>query len=637
MQRLINTASVLALALLILPLPNSAAPMRAKRLEPVAARLIVKFREAPRKHTSDLAAPQRVAAMSLQTGVGMQIVRPLSGGAQLVGVDRPMAPAELRAMAQKLSHQPGIEYADPDVRLYPQLAPNDPAFGRQYYFKDAAVEPGAINAPPAWTTTTGSTDTVIAILDTGIRPEHIDIAGRLVPGYDFISANPEGGFFDANDGDGRDSDPADPGDGVAGSACGPGDPQTRQASSWHGTRVTSLIGAITNNGLGMASANWNAQILPVRVLGRCGAYLSDVIDATSWAAGLPVPGVPPNPNPARIINLSFAAFSVCTQSTQAAVDAVTAAGALIVAAAGNGFENALRNTPANCAGVLPIAATSRNGGLAPFSNFGPKVGLSAPGVGVLTATNTGTQGPVANGSTYNTATGTSFSSPLVAGVASLMLSLNPDLAPQQLVATLRASARAFPPIIGRARCNNLTCGAGLLDAAAAVNAVAMGNIAVNSDGGNGLRAAFAKPVPLASGTPHRGALTRTAQFDVYKISLPFDGVLTTGTRGITDTYGYVFDARGRLLQQNDDSVSPRNLNFKIGTPLKRGVYYIAVEGFGKNTTGPYTLSAILSSPNAGKREAGGGGAAGGLLGILLLSWLFDNVVQRSWRRQRGRQ
>ncbi|MGH8503549.1 MAG: S8 family peptidase, partial [Gammaproteobacteria bacterium] len=463
-QRTATLIAVLSLACLILQ-PASAAPVSGKLPEPPASRLIVKFRASPDKTKSAATAAGRVTTMAAQTGVGMTIQRELSGGAHLVSMNRTMTRAELAIMARIWSRQPDIEYAEPDARRYPALIPNDPSFARQYYLQHAAIERAAINAPAGWDTTTGSTDTTVAVIDTGIRPEHIDIAGRLTPGYDFISNDPDGGFFTANDGNGRDPNPADPGDGVMAGECGPGLPRQNRPSDWHGTRVASLIGAVTNNGQGIAGVDWNARILPVRAIGRCAGFTSDLVDAARWAAGLPVPGVPDNPNPARIINLSFGGPGTCMASEQDAIDDIIAAGALVIAAAGNEATNALRRSPASCKGVLPVAAATRDGALASFSNFGVKVGLIAPGVDLLSAANRGTQGPVSNGDTYSTISGTSFSAPLAAGVASLMLSLNDSLTPQQLIATLRASARAFPPAVAGQRCSDPLCGAGFLDAA----------------------------------------------------------------------------------------------------------------------------------------------------------------------------
>ncbi|MGI8738575.1 MAG: S8 family peptidase [Gammaproteobacteria bacterium] len=618
-----GAAAIIAALSFALPLHQvTAAPLAGESFESGVGRLIVKFRTSPGKTMSTASATRRITAMAAQTGVDMNMQREMSGGAHLISMGRPMAPRELAALARNWSHLPDIEYADPDRRYYPARVPNDPSFAGQYYLRNAAAERAAINAPAAWDTTTGSTGVTVAVIDSGIRPEHIDIAGRLAPGYDFISNDPDGSFFTANDGDGRDANPSDPGDGVTAGACGADNPPVDQPSVWHGTRVASLIGAVTNNGQGIAGVDWNARILPVRAIGRCVGFGSDIIDAARWAAGLPVPGVPRNVNPARIINLSLGGGGTCIAAEQDAIDDIIAAGAVVVAAAGNDATNALRTAPSSCQGVLPVAGSTRDGALVSSSNFGAKVGLTAPGVDILTAANRGTQAPVLNGDTYSTISGTSFSSPLVAGVASLMLSLNDSLTPRQLIATLRASARPFPaPVAGR-RCSDPLCGAGLLDAGAAVRAVATGNIAPPGDGGNGLRAAFAKAAPLPLGTTSNGALTVPYAFDVYRLSLPAGSRLRVATTGRTDTYGYLFDANGRLLAQLDDIVPSTNLNFALSASLGAGTYFVAVEGVSTSTNGPYALKASLSTRN------GGGGAADLMLCGMLLGGLGGLLFQR---------
>src|SRR5690606_6718173 len=151
-------------------------------------------------------------------------------------------------------------------------------------------------------------------------------------------------------------------------------------STWHGTAVAGLIAARAGNGYGIAGVAPAARILPVRSIGRCGGYMSDVIDGMRWAAGLAVPGVPANPYPARILNLSLGSTPgvPCSPLQQRAVDEVVAAGALVVAAAGNEGTGSV-GVPANCGGVLAVAAHTRYGDLASYSNVGPEVALTAPG------------------------------------------------------------------------------------------------------------------------------------------------------------------------------------------------------------------------------------------------------------------
>ncbi|MBI2958846.1 MAG: S8 family serine peptidase, partial [Betaproteobacteria bacterium] len=308
----------------------------------------------------------------------------------------------------------------------------------------------------------------------------------------------------SGDGGGRDADATDPGDFVSNfdlfdpnlvALCG-GDLHP-QPSSWHGTRVAGVIGAAANNALGVAGISFGSKILPVRVLGKCGGYDSDIIAGVRWAAGLPVPGIPDNPNPARVINLSLGSSGGCTAAFAEAVAELSARGALIVAPAGN--ETGPVEAPANCPGVLAVAGVRHIGTKVGYSSFGPEVSVSAPAgncvnpapgpcaFSIRTTTNLGTEAPGPSGYTdeFDFNIGTSFSAPQAAGVAALMLSVNPGLAPVDIIARMKQSARAFPidagvptcPSVatgadtsGQCNCTAATCGAGILDAAAAVAA-----------------------------------------------------------------------------------------------------------------------------------------------------------------------
>ena len=247
----------------------------------------------------------------------------------------------------------------------------------------------------------------------------------------------------------------------------------RRNSSWHGTHVAGTISAITNNGQGVAGVARSARILPVRVLGKCGGLLSDITDGMRWAAGLSSPGVPNNANPARVLNLSLGGGGACGPTYADAISAVRQQGATIVVAAGNSDSDASGFRPANCDGVITVAATNRQGGRASYSNFGNVVEIAAPGGetrpnladGVLSTLNTGTTTPGADN--YQFYQGTSMATPHVAGVAALLYGINPSFTPDQIVAVLQRTPQPFPAV--GTPCNTSICGAGILNAAAAVN------------------------------------------------------------------------------------------------------------------------------------------------------------------------
>jgi serine protease len=387
-------------------------------------------------------------------------------------------------LAARLAGDPAVAYALPDRLMKPLFVPNDPQYAQQWnLFEDA----GGVRMPAAWDLERGVPAVVIAQLDTGILA-HADLdPGRWVSGYDFISDRDM-----ANDGDGRDADPADPGDWVAAGECDPGEPA--EDSSWHGTQVAGMIAATTDNGTGIAGVNHGSRMLMVRVLGKCGGWTSDIVDALRWAAGLHVDGVPDNAHPARVINLSLGGYGACSSLEQKAIDEVNARGGVVVAAAGNGSDDVAVQNPANCQGVIAVAATTRSGARAAYTNTGSGITLSAPGGdagdGVLVLSNTGST--VAAADAYLTMVGTSFSTAQVSGIAGLMLSINGDLNPQQVNDLLVQSARPFPD----ASCSSLLCGAGIVDAATAVqvSVTTQGNPDADGDGVNDVN-------DLCPGTP----------------------------------------------------------------------------------------------------------------------------------------
>ena len=481
-----------------------AAPPAAQTAAPAAGasveRFIVRLR-ASAEVPSYEAEPGRVAALATRHGLAVAESRHIASGMHLLRV-APRAGESTAQTLARLRADPEIELVQIDARRHALSTPDDALFGGQWYLQNS--QPAAVNAVAAWSLTTGSPGVVIADLDTGVRFDHPDLrnttANRLLPGYNMISNTAV-----ANDGDGRDSDASDPGDWVTAA-----DVKTSQFStctvgnsSWHGTRTAGILGAISNNQQGIAGLTWQGWIEPVRVLGKCGGYDSDIIAAMAWAAGMPVSGVPPNPYPARIINMSLGSVGTCQSQDNGAyqqvMDELLAAGVLVVVSAGN--EGGPVDVPANCAGAVAVAGLRHVGTKVGYSSLGPEVVLSAPAgncvntaagqpclFSIVTTTNSGTTGPATN--TYtdenNFNVGTSFSAPIVSGIAGLMLAVNGNLTPDQLIARLQKSSQPFPVSTtagvptchvptgpndlqtAECSCTTQTCGAGMANADGAV-------------------------------------------------------------------------------------------------------------------------------------------------------------------------
>ncbi|MGI1669276.1 MAG: S8 family serine peptidase [Neptuniibacter sp.] len=410
---------------------------------------------------------QRASGLSKQLGKKLDFVRITSSGAYVYKLPSREALPNIHGYVTAISAVTGVKKAEADQILKRGALPNPPADGTftigtaydlQWHYHSAA---GGMNAVGAWNQFNVSEGPVtVAVLDTGIAT-HSDIANgtvnNLVPGFDTITD-----VYTANDGDGPDSDPSDPGDWLEVAECGNSE---FEASSWHGTHVTGTIAAITNNGQGVASVGYNLlKVMPVRVLGKCGGYLSDIADGIYWAAD------PANPNQAKVINMSLGGGGSCSFTFQNAIDQAVAWGSTVVVAAGNSGLNASNYQPASCDKVVTVAAVNPDGGRAYYSNYGNAVDLAAPGGDasygstgmVLSTLNSGQRTPEAEG--YAFYQGTSMASPHVAAVAGLLYVKNPAITPAEVESILTSTAKTFP-----ASCSQ--CGAGILDAGAAVAAV----------------------------------------------------------------------------------------------------------------------------------------------------------------------
>jgi serine protease len=471
--------------------------------------LIVKLHELPKRSgalAQGGALPAAAAANGADrlrkivaaAGLKAAPARAVGRSARLLDFGRPLDAAQAEQIAGRLRQHPEVQWVVPNERERRLTTPNDPLFAAnafstgQWWLRPASGSNanvlvdrlrGVPGLQAGWGQQTGSSAAVVAVLDTGTTP-HPDLDANLLQGHDFVSA-----VEFANDGDGRDADPADPGDWVS-QADKDGNPALFgtcdvEHSTWHGTAVAGIIAAVADNGVGVAGINWNGRVLPVRVAGKCGAEVADIIDGMRWAAGLTVPGAPANANPARVVNISFGGSAACNAAYQETIDDLRTLGVVVVAAAGNEHGDVKR--PASCAGVIGVAALNRDGFKASYSSFGPSIVVSAVGGdpadeglwgtllgddGLLTVDNLGLQSPLA--ATYGRFAGTSFSAPIVAGVISLMLSVNPALTVAQIIDGVRLSARphvqsrlmgscsADNP--GRCICTSATCGAGILDA-----------------------------------------------------------------------------------------------------------------------------------------------------------------------------
>ncbi|HEY4443318.1 MAG TPA: S8 family peptidase [Steroidobacteraceae bacterium] len=597
----------------------------AVQLGPEASRLMVGFRATPSNSVVKAVKPRMraqsikivqaktseadVAGLAQRTGLGVARSRQMTPSVHVLFLQKTLYGADVNAVLKKLRTDPAVQFADVDQRRYAHAVPDDPLFvptataSGQWFMQTpsaaiitlggiATQDLSATDAVSAWAITTGSSGTVIADVDTGVRFDHPDLlragfdasqagfGGRLLPGYDFVDQdyNPNTGaalgtFLIANDGDGWDPDPSDPGDWInktdqQNTLLFPVATCPAQDSSWHGTRVVGVLGALTNNGVGIAGMTWNPYILPVRALGKCGGYDSDIIAGMQWAAGMPVTGVPDNPYPADIINLSLGGSGACPSAYQTVVDSLATMGVLVVVSAGN--ESGPVDAPGNCSGVLAVAGLRNVGTKVGYSSFGPEVGVAAPAGNCVTTSgpcyrtidtsvNSGLTTPGANGYTdqINTNLGTSFSAPIVSGIAALMRAVNANLTPAQLILRIKSSATAFPAntgtlpvcpkvdaVSGECSCVPGQCGAGMVNALSAVNA-ALNPIATISAGGSntvfdaGGSAAACNQTIASYAWTAAGGISITSGANASKVTVASTGSAGTLMLTVTDAAGHM--------------------------------------------------------------------------------------------------
>lgn len=551
-------------------------------------RIIVKWRDSGVAAVQMISVTDRVTHLRTVAGVDVQPVRNLFGHTDVVRLNYLPSRSEMRDILARLRADPYVQYAEPDgyryISDFPATAPNDPFFtassdtygsweGQWYLLPSSTTTPAALDVQTAWKTTTGSPSVVVAVIDTGIIEQHPDFiypsGTSATPklqcntgtasdpssscGYDFVSCDQGNNtassgsstadcsastasatYYFANDGHGWTVDASDPGDWIdandtamtlfQNAGC-----TATAPSSWHGTKVAGVIGAVTNNGIGVAGIAPMTTLLPVRAIGKCTGRVSDIAAAILWAAGVGVTvdagTIAASPH-ANIINISLAGNNPCSQTEQDAVNQAIDAGVLVVASAGN--EGGALDAPANCSGVVSVVGLRHEGTKVPYSNLGSSdaaATIAAPGgncvntspnqpclYAIETTTDAGTTTPAATPGFYTyevlnasflsaggnpdnaAVVGTSFAAPMVSGVAALLLAAQPSLTPSQIIERLQSSASVFPTSSSNTStdcalaststdsngnyvepttpaecvCTTATCGAGMLNAAAAI-------------------------------------------------------------------------------------------------------------------------------------------------------------------------
>ncbi|MET3602871.1 serine protease [Sphaerotilus sulfidivorans] len=514
---------------------------------------------------------QRAERVVSRFGATVAFRRDGHDGSSVFRASRALTPEQIRTLSSEMAAADAeVLSVEPDLVMLPQWVPSDSQFASQWHYYEAV---GGINLPAAWDRSLGA-GVRVAVIDTGYRP-HADLAANIVGGYDFIADTAT-----ANDGNGRDADARDPGDWCSSS------------SSWHGTHVAGTIAAVTNNGLGVAGVAPSARIVPVRVLGTCGGYTSDIAAGVVWASGGTVSGVPANAYPARVLNLSLGGSGACGTTMQNAINSARSRSAMLVIAAGNSNINASNASPANCAGVITVGATTRTGARASFSNYGSVVDVAAPGAGILSTLNAGSTVPGAD--SYASYNGTSMATPHVAGVAALMLAKNAALTPDQVESMLKSSARAFPVSPG----TTTTIGTGIVDAKKAVDTAMGSQPTALAEGESNNTVATARAVTVAHARI-AGTVASTTDTDYFRVSVAAGRTLSATLNHTASTQNYqlyLYNAAGTsaLASSTRAAGQPETVTVRNGTTaavnyLVRVVY--ASGGTG-STSGRYVLNLL---------------------------------------------
>jgi hypothetical protein len=566
----VSTLAVAGSLLLDRAAPHRSADRPAPAAETVvASRLIIRFAaEAESGRLASRAeAESALRAIGRSLGAAFAYSHPTAGLSHVVRWRAPSEGGDLEGLLRDLRADPRVSQVEVDGVVRRALTPNDELYAdaREILWNlkaPSGARAGGMNLPIAWDRTRGAGVTV-AVLDTGIE-RHADLDVNVLPnGYDFIRADVDGAFRVANDGDGLDPDPTDEGDWIAAAdlafpvftGCAVAN------SSWHGMSMAGVIAAIGNNNVGQPGVAFEAKILPVRVLGKCKGYQTDIADAIRWASGAQPEsgtwaalGVPTNITPARVINLSLSGSGTCPSFMQSAINAARAAGAVVVVATGNdGAAPAIGastiGSPANCDGVIAVTSHTIEGDRMTIANWGPGTDLSAPGGGACSQLGGclphGTLG--ANGtvwrelwSTRNDGTtiyqdpppdrlplwfgpaGTSVSAAHTSGAAALLLSAMPSLNPEGVESILKTSTRAFPAgtYCWVFEIGTLNCGYGMLDATSAMTRLTALTPTVTASTSAAIAAAGSTVTLTGSATPGSAGSANNLSYSWQQLSGP---------------------------------------------------------------------------------------------------------------------
>jgi thermitase len=460
-----------------------------------------------------------------------------------------MTPAELgpNAICTELRASGAVDFAEPDRLIAPGCVPNDPLYSSQWFHT-------TIGSPTAWDATVGSRSVIAAVCDTGVESTHPDLSANLrLPGYNSVD----------------------------------GSANTEPVMA-HGTSVAGCIGAVGNNGTGVSGVNWTVSILPVRITNRSDgwAYYSDMASGIQWAADAG----------ARVVNLSYDAASSST--VDYAAQYLRGKGGLLFIAAGNSGQDTSTTCPISPYSLV-VGATESTDTLAGYSNYGTNVDLVAPGSSIYTTT---------TGGSYACVSGTSFASPVAAGVAALVFAANPSLTASQaenaILSTCADLGSALAGKVGHGRVN-------------AAGAVAAAGVVVRTTPPTA--SAFASPssgqAPLAVTLDGTGSSGSTGTI----VSYVWDFGDGTSAQGAVVTHTYasagVFAAK-LTVTDNSGSAASGTVTVSVASAPTRAIHVGGIGMTALNNRHTAWASAAVLVVDAGGTPVAGAVVSGAWSGVV---------------------